>query len=253
MLKNELFSDEALLSELDEPMPVDGDTFDFLNLNNDEFKDFKDFKNQTILEPPNNANVMVTQQTTTDASQPVYVQQDITSVQQQQNNRPQRIIASAKPTVFSSQYAIPQNVNFNVQSPNVVTLAPVTQQRQLLLPAKLIKSESLVYSKGGQTITTTPVPHQIHTLVNTTSGTVLTTGIPVVLDTDKVQINRLNTTTHVGVPRVREVKRSAHNAIERRYRTSINDKIIELKNIIVGIDAKLNKSAILRKTIDYIK
>ncbi|XP_025988854.2 sterol regulatory element-binding protein 2 isoform X2 [Solenopsis invicta] len=253
LLKNELFSDEALLSELDEPMPVDGDTFDFLNLNNDEFKDFKDFKNQTILEPPNNANVMVTQQTTTDASQPVYVQQDITSVQQQQNNRPQRIIASAKPTVFSSQYAIPQNVNFNVQSPNVVTLAPVTQQRQLLLPAKLIKSESLVYSKGGQTITTTPVPHQIHTLVNTTSGTVLTTGIPVVLDTDKVQINRLNTTTHVGVPRVREVKRSAHNAIERRYRTSINDKIIELKNIIVGIDAKLNKSAILRKTIDYIK
>ena len=78
-------------------------------------------------------------------------------------------------------------------------------------------------------------------------------GIPVVLDTDKVQINRLNTSTHVGVPKVREVKRSAHNAIERRYRTSINDKIIELKNIIVGVDAKLNKSAILRKTIDYIR
>ncbi|KAG5316775.1 SRBP2 protein, partial [Acromyrmex insinuator] len=219
LLKNELFSDEALLSELDEPMPVDGDTFNFLNINNDEFKDFKD---PAILEP-SNSNVMVTQQT--DVPQ----------------NRPQRIVASTKPTVFSSQYTIPQNVNFNVQSPNVVTLAPVTQQRQLLLPAKLIKSESLVYSKGGQTITSTPVPHQIHTLVNTTNGTVLTTGIPVVLDTDKVQINRLNTGTHVSVPRVREVKRSAHNAIERRYRTSINDKIIELKNIVVGIDAKLNK------------
>ncbi|XP_077255847.1 sterol regulatory element-binding protein 1-like [Temnothorax americanus] len=249
LLKNELFSDEALLSELDTPMPMDTDTFDLLNLNNDEFKDFKDFKDPAIVEPPN-ANVMVTQQT--DGGQPVtYVRQDIPSVPQ---NRPQRIVASTKPTVFSSQYAIPQNVNFNVQSPNVVTLAPVAQQRQLLLPAKLIKSESLVYSKGGQTIaSTTPVPHQIHTLVNTTSGTVLTTGIPVVLDTDKVQINRLNTGTHVGVPRVREVKRSAHNAIERRYRTSINDKIIELKNIIVGTDAKLNKSAILRKTIDYIK
>lgn len=245
LLKNELFSDEALLSELDEPMPVDGDTFNFLNINNDEFKDFKD---PAILEP-SNSNVMVTQQT--DATTPVaYIQQDIASVPQ---NRPQRIVASTKPTVFSSQYTIPQNVNFNVQSPNVVTLAPVTQQRQLLLPAKLIKSESLVYSKGGQTITSTPVPHQIHTLVNTTNGTVLTTGIPVVLDTDKVQINRLNTGTHVSVPRVREVKRSAHNAIERRYRTSINDKIIELKNIVVGIDAKLNKSAILRKTIDYIR
>lgn len=47
-------------------------------------------------------------------------------------------------------------------------------------------------------------------------------------------------------------KKSAHNAIERRYRSSINDKIIELKNIVVGPEAKLNKSAILRKTIDYI-
>lgn len=146
-------------------MPVDGDTFDFLN---DEFKDFKD---PAILDPPS-TNVMVTQQT--ENSQPVtYVQQDIASVPQ---NRPQRIVASAKPTVFSSQYTMPQNVNFNVQSPSVVTLAPVAQQRQLLLPAKLIKSESLVYSKGGQTITSTPVPHQIHTLVNTTNGTVLTTG-----------------------------------------------------------------------------
>lgn len=35
-------------------------------------------------------------------------------------------------------------------------------------------------------------------------------------------------------------KRSAHNAIERRYRTSINDKIIELKNIIAGEDAKVS-------------
>ncbi|XP_020286375.1 sterol regulatory element-binding protein 2 isoform X2 [Pseudomyrmex gracilis] len=231
---------------------MDGENFNFLNINNSE--EFKDFKDPAILKHTNvqNANVLVAQQTATDNSQPVaYVQQqDIASPQP---NRQQRIsVASTTPTVFSSQYAIPQNVNFNVQSPNVVTLAPVTQQ-QLLLPAKLIKSESLVYSKGAQTITSTPVQHQIHTLVNTANGTVLTTGIPVVLDTDKVQINRLNTSAHVGVPRVREVKRSAHNAIERRYRTSINDKIIELKNIIVGVDAKLNKSAILRKTIDYIR
>lgn len=47
-------------------------------------------------------------------------------------------------------------------------------------------------------------------------------------------------------------KRSAHNAIERRYRSSINDKITELKNMIVGHEAKLNKSAVLRKVIDYI-
>lgn len=55
-----------------------------------------------------------------------------------------------------------------------------------------------------------------------------------------------------GKPPVVE-KRSAHNAIERRYRSSINDKIIELKDMIVGPEAKLNKSAILRKAVEYIR
>lgn len=47
-------------------------------------------------------------------------------------------------------------------------------------------------------------------------------------------------------------RRTAHNAIERRYRSSINDKIVELKNIVAGSDAKLNKSAVLRRAIEYI-
>ncbi|XP_044018988.1 sterol regulatory element-binding protein 1 isoform X2 [Aphidius gifuensis] len=183
---------------------------------------------------------------------------DIQSESEQLNCQQNQRVSVAQPiptNVFNSQYTtIPQNVNFNVQSP-VVTLAPVTaHQRQLLLPAQLIKSESLVYPGATQATTTTSVSHQIHTFVNTANGTVLATGIPVVLETDKVQINRLNTTnTQICVPKPREGKRTAHNAIERRYRTSINDKIIELKNMIVGTDAKLNKSAILRKTIDYIR
>jgi hypothetical protein len=65
-------------------------------------------------------------------------------------------------------------------------------------------------------------------------------GIPLVLDADKLPINRLTAITpHVREPKVKEGKRSAHNAIERRYRTSINDKIVELKNMIVGNDAKV--------------
>jgi len=55
----------------------------------------------------------------------------------------------------------------------------------------------------------------------------------------KMPINRLNL-TQKEVPKVKEVKRSAHNAIERRYRTSINDKIIELKNMVVGTEAKVS-------------
>lgn len=35
------------------------------------------------------------------------------------------------------------------------------------------------------------------------------------------------------------VKKSSHNAIERRYRNSINDKILELKNLIAGEDSKV--------------
>jgi hypothetical protein len=60
------------------------------------------------------------------------------------------------------------------------------------------------------------------------------------LDADKLPINRIAALAPpTREPKVREGKRSAHNAIERRYRTSINDKIVELKNMIVGIDAKV--------------
>lgn len=31
----------------------------------------------------------------------------------------------------------------------------------------------------------------------------------------------------------------AHNAIEKKYRTSINDKILEMKNLLFGADAKV--------------
>lgn len=80
---------------------------------------------------------------------------------------------------------------------------------------------------------TTSQPFQ--TLINTNG--ILTTGIPLMLDADhKMAINRVQP---LKEPKVKEVKRSAHNAIERKYRTSINDKIIELKNMIVGEDAKV--------------
>lgn len=36
--------------------------------------------------------------------------------------------------------------------------------------------------------------------------------------------------------------RSSHNVIERRYRTSINDKIMELKDMILGPEAKVYKT-----------
>lgn len=77
----------------------------------------------------------------------------------------------------------------------------------------------------------------IHTIFTSNSGpALLTTGIPVMLDGDKIALSQA---PGIGVPKVKEVKRSAHNAIERRYRTSINDRIIELKNMLVGEEAKV--------------
>ncbi|XP_011299687.1 sterol regulatory element-binding protein 1 [Fopius arisanus] len=260
LMKNEnLFNDDSFLSDLGEPIPMESE-FDFLTMTPENPPNFKDedmlekfVEPNMIMIPPEDTR---NRKSSTQMVRPGQPQppESAAAARPQRAPRISVVQQAAHPLFTPQQYTIPSNVNFNVQSP-VVTLAPVTgHQRQLLLPAKLIKSESVVYPRGSQAVTSTPVPHQIHTLVNTANGTVLATGIPVVLDTDKVQINRISTNgTPLGVPKVREVKRSAHNAIERRYRTSINDKIIELKNMIVGVDAKLNKSAILRKTIDYIR
>lgn len=91
----------------------------------------------------------------------------------------------------------------------------------------------------------------LQTLVS--GGTILAT-VPLVVDTDKLPIHRLAAGSKaVGSAQSRGEKRTAHNAIEKRYRSSINDKIVELKDLVVGTEAKLNKSAVLRKAIDYIR
>eukprot|EP00049_Salpingoeca_infusionum_P027430 m.32305 g.32305 ORF g.32305 m.32305 type:complete len:922 (+) comp9503_c0_seq1:700-3465(+) len=51
-------------------------------------------------------------------------------------------------------------------------------------------------------------------------------------------------------------QRKSHNAIEKKYRNSINDKIVELKDMLPPAylqDAKTNKASILRLSIDYIR
>ena len=61
------------------------------------------------------------------------------------------------------------------------------------------------------------------------------------------------TTTRKTSPKATE-KKVMHNAIERRYRNSINDRITELGDIVPSNDdrGKPNKSSILGRAIDYI-
>lgn len=60
-------------------------------------------------------------------------------------------------------------------------------------------------------------------------------GIPVMIDSE------ISPNNNIDIRSMRDEKpRSSHNVIERRYRTSINDKIMELKDMILGPEAKVN-------------
>ncbi|XP_055682890.1 sterol regulatory element-binding protein 1 isoform X2 [Lutzomyia longipalpis] len=146
------------------------------------------------------------------------------------NSTPQNTLILAKKLVKQSEPAKPKVMQ---QVSQVLTLQSVAVSDK---PSVLLQTNpSVVYSTTG-----TP-----GTLVQ---GTLLATGIPVMLDSEnKIPISRWST----GKPK--EGKRSAHNAIEKKYRRSINDRIEELKTMMVGENAKLNKSAVLRKAVETIR
>ncbi|XP_051488036.1 LOW QUALITY PROTEIN: sterol regulatory element-binding protein 1 [Apus apus] len=145
---------------------------------------------------------------------------------------------------------------------------PVSSQIQpvpVLLQPHFIKADSLLLTavktdaSSAKTSTITSLatsasgsatPLQVPALVS--GGTILAT-VPLVVDAEKLPINRLAPSGKPALVQSRGEKRTAHNAIEKRYRSSINDKIVELKDLVVGTEAKLNKSAILRKAIEYIR
>ncbi|XP_056609139.1 sterol regulatory element-binding protein 1 [Triplophysa dalaica] len=141
------------------------------------------------------------------------------------------------------------------------------QQLPVLLQPQFIKAESVLLTtlKPEVTMVTTVASPCITSLATSTSsiqntqlqalmsgGTILTT-VPMIVDTEKLPINRIAICGKPGIQPHKGEKRTAHNAIEKRYRSSINDKILELKDLVSGTEAKLNKSAVLKKAIDYIR
>ncbi|XP_058139320.1 sterol regulatory element-binding protein 1 isoform X2 [Dasypus novemcinctus] len=150
-------------------------------------------------------------------------------------------------------------------APGTTTVTSQIQQVPVLLQPHFIQADSLLLATmkadvGGVVTTAglgplapgaTVQPAPLQTLVS--GGTILAT-VPLVVDPDKLPINRLAASGKApGTAQSRGEKRTAHNAIEKRYRSSINDKIAELRDLVVGAEAKLNKSAVLRKAIEYIR
>ncbi|XP_075686765.1 sterol regulatory element-binding protein 1 isoform X2 [Rhinoderma darwinii] len=180
----------------------------------------------------------------------------------------QTMVAQPLQTHSSPQFQQPLTIHTQSLSPHFLTttssagsITSQIQQVPVLLQPHFIKAESLLLTavktdaSGMTGVKTTPTTTTIQTtpLQTLVSGGTFLTTLPMMMDTDKLPINRLNGNGKMAMLNCKGEKRTAHNAIEKRYRSSINDKIIELKDLVVGTEAKLNKSSILKKTIDYIR
>lgn len=140
------------------------------------------------------------------------------------------IIVASCPFHFQLLLQAQQAQQTSKSSPNVQSTSnTIICTQPAIIPSVTISTPSSVPSTSVNPLQT----------VVTNSGAILTTtSIPIqVVDGDKVAINRLGG-THSRGPK--KEKRTTHNAIEKRYRLSINDKIIELKDLVAGPDAKVS-------------
>lgn len=264
-MKTDLFADEGLLSQLDEELPMNDLPFDLLDFPNGNLLDAADplavktdvyaqrvanFPQQQPQRVVNVPQVVSVQNIPVQQRKKVAAPQQIKSAPQQPTtviisssapqSSPQFVYSNIQPVVGSQRIILQNSTTESLQPPQPVLIQNLPADKmQLLLQGKVLKTEPQVMYTTTVSSNTNTIP-----LVNT-GGQILATGIPLVLDSDKVAINRLAQTKE---PKVKEVKRSAHNAIERKYRTSINDKIVELKNIIVGVDAKVSRSFVINST-----
>ena len=155
-------------------------------------------------------------------------------------SQPKKIIVQQVQQPVQTIQSQPQQIIIqNTPQPPIhstVSALTIPQIQQLILQSQL-KSEP------GASILTITTPQSVVSSPQVSSAPVLqNVGVTHVqmMDTgEKVPINRISGKQPVGSP-PRGEKRTAHNAIEKRYRLSINDKIIELKDLVVGTEAKVS-------------
>ncbi|XP_019726521.1 sterol regulatory element-binding protein 2 [Hippocampus comes] len=154
-------------------------------------------------------------------------------------------------------------------APTTVHAVPQQVQQVLVQQPQILKTDSLVLSTmqnpAGITTLTTPLPNTTLQVPTLMGGNLLT---PVLGGGEKLTIKQLQPgSSHCANGSISSIetspmtggvvkegeRRTTHNIIEKRYRSSINDKIVELRDLVVGNDVKMHKSGVLSKAIDYIK
>ncbi|XP_058601930.1 sterol regulatory element-binding protein 2-like [Onychostoma macrolepis] len=119
--------------------------------------------------------------------------------------------------------------------PQLITQTPAQPQTVMIVPAAT-PSHHFIQSQVPSTAPVHTAPQQVPTLM---SCNTLTAGAGAV-------------TAGTGGA-VKEGKRwKTHSINEKRYRSSINDKIQELRDLL-NIDPKVPKSGVLQKAIEYIE
>ena len=154
-----------------------------------------------------------------------------------------------------------QNISYLNKPLIEINYVPVPAQppsKPLILKSKPLLAPQVIHIKQT-TAQASLLPSQtIHTLVNTKDGPVLTQGIPFTVLADQTSIltkqDTLATLQHGvghrgvvtadllppgypgeggGVAGGRGVRKSGHNAIEKRYRSSINDRLEFITQLIL--------------------
>ncbi|KAH0616840.1 hypothetical protein JD844_028264 [Phrynosoma platyrhinos] len=211
--------------------------------------------------------------------QPVIYQNAATSFQVLQpqvqslvaSSQVQPVTIQQQVQTMQAQRVLTQAANGTIQTlmpaPVQAVAAPQVQQVPVLVQPQIIKTDSLVLTtlkadgspvmaavqNPALTALTTPIQTTaLQTLVGG-NGTILTTMPMMMGGQEKMPIKQVPGGTKQPEPPKEGERRTTHNIIEKRYRSSINDKIIELKDLVMGTDAKMHKSGVLRKAIDYIK